>query len=162
MAKSKTQKAEALQAIDAVLKDAKSVVFAGFNKLTVGEVTAARKAMRAVGVTLLTVKKTLLAKTLSAHSFGEIPSLTGQVMLAYGKDMLAPAREVLQVGKKLEGKLSILGGIFEGVFADKAKMTIIAEIPSREVLLAQVVNIINSPIQGLVIALNAVAGKKSA
>lgn len=161
MAKSKAQKSEALKEISEILKTAKSVVFAGYDKLTVAEATAARKAMRVAGVKMLAVKKTLLAKALSEHKFGEAPALSGQVTLAFGDDALAPAREVRAVGKKFEGKLSILGGIFEGLFADKAKMTAIAEIPSREVLYGQFVNLINSPIQRVVIALDAIAKTKT-
>lgn len=161
MAKTRIQKEEALKTLSSVLKDSKSVVFAGFDKLTVGEITSTRKAMRAAGVKMLAVKKTLLGKALSDSSFGELPPLTGQVALAYSEDLLAPAREVFVAGKKLEGKLTILGGLFEGALADKDRMTSIASIPSREVLLGQFVNLINSPIQGLVIALSEISKKKT-
>ncbi len=160
MAKTKEQKSEALKEIGAIIKDSKSVVFAGFDRLTVGEVTAMRKAARARGVKLLAVKKTLLGKALAERKLGDLPALSGQVALAYGADLLAPAQEVFSAGKKLEGKLSILGGIFEGVLADKEKMMTIATIPPREILLGQFVNLINSPIQGLVIALDAIAQAK--
>ena len=163
MAKTKTQKKESLKVIADVLKTSSSVVFAGFNKLTVGETTEARKTMRAAGAKLLTVKKTLLAKALAESSYGAGSPLSGQVALVYatGADMLAPARETFQAGKKYEGKLSILGGIFDGVYADKEKMLSIATIPSRETLLAQFVNLINSPIQGFVIALSKIGEKKT-
>ena len=113
---------------------------------------------------MLTVKKTLLGKVLAESPYGAGPTLSGQVALIYseGDDTLAPSREVFQAGKKYENKLSILGGIFDGVYADKAAMTSIATIPSREVLLAQFVNIINSPIQSFVVALDAVAKTKTA
>lgn len=159
MAKSKTQKAESLKTISEVLQKATSVVFACFDKFTVADVTAARKSMRSAGVKLLAVKKTLLAKALGETSLGEMPLLPGQIVIAYGQDALAPAREVFSIGKRLEGKLSILGGIFENAFAGKEKMTAIASIPPREVLLGQFVNLINSPIQRFVIALDAIAQK---
>ncbi len=166
MAKSKVQKQESLKKLSEIFKNSKTVVFAGFDKLSVGEATATRKLMRASGIKLLTVKKTLLSKALAESKHGAGPSLSGQVALAYltdeKGDMLAPAREVFQAGKKYEGKLSILGGIFDGSYADKEKMLSIAIIPSREVLLAQFVNLINSPIQSLVIALDAVAKTKTA
>ena len=142
---------------------APSVEFACFNKLTVGEITEARKTMRIAGVKALTVKKTLLARALGESIYGASPRLPGQVVLVYGgeADALAPARETFQAGKKYEGKLSILGGIFDGALADKEKMISIATIPSREVLLAQFVNLINSPIQRFVVALDAISKTKS-
>ena len=161
MAKNKAQKKQALETLASTLKSAKTVVFAGFNKLTVSEATQTRKAMLVSGVKFLVVKKTLLAKSLADNSFGELSALPGQVALAYGADLIAPAREAFQAGKKLEGKLTILGGIFEGVLVDKERMTTLASIPAREVLYGQFVNLINSPIQSFVIALNAIASKKT-
>lgn len=161
MAKTKSQKQESLKEIEAVLKNAKTVVFAGFDKLTVGEATETRKAMRAAGVKLLAVKKTLLARAAVDSKLGELPALPGQVALAYGDDLLAPARETLVAGKKFEGKLSILGGIFEGALADQVRMTDIASIPPRETLLAQFVNLINSPVQRFVIALDAIGKRRT-
>jgi ribosomal protein L10 len=67
----------------------------------------------------------------------------------------------LSFQKKFENKVSILGGVFEGKFMDKESMLSIAAIPSQKTLYAQFVNLINSPIQGLVIGLNAIAEKKS-
>lgn len=159
MAKNKAQKQQVLENLSGVLKKAKTVVFAGFNKLTVSEATLTRKAMRSAGVGFLVVKKTLLAKSLADNAFGTASELPGQVALAYGADLIAPAREVFAAGKKFDSKLSILGGIFEGVIVDKEKMTEIASIPPREVLYGQFVNLINSPIQSFVIALNAIAGR---
>ena len=165
MAKTKIQKQESLKKISEILKGAKSVVFAGFDKLTVGENTQARKTMRTSGVKLLTVKKTLLAKALAESQYGAGPDLKGQVALAYAQedsDALAPAREVFQAGRKYDGKFSILGGIFDGAYADSERMLSIAMIPSREVLLAQFVNLINSPIQRFAVVLDAIAKTKSA
>ena len=55
-----------------------------------------------------------------------------------------------------------MGGVFDGEYMDKAAMTAIANIPDVPVLRGMFVNVINSPIQGMVIALNAIAEKKSA
>ncbi len=160
MAKTKTQKQESLKTIADIFKTAKSIVFTGFDKLTVSEVTDTRKVMRATGVRLVVVKKSLLTKALKESSYAQAPEFSGQIALAYGDDAFASAREVYQAGKKLENKLSILGGIFEGKLTDKETMLSIATIPSREVLLAQLVNLINSPIQGFVVGLNAIAAKR--
>ncbi|MBI2474578.1 MAG: 50S ribosomal protein L10, partial [Candidatus Taylorbacteria bacterium] len=62
--------------------------------------------------------------------------------------------------KKLEKGLKLIGGIFEGKYMDREAITSIALIPSRKTLEAQFVNLINSPIQRFVVALNEVAKKK--
>ena len=91
---------------------------------------------------------------------GTMPEIEGEVAVAYATDMLSPAREVFAFSK---GKVTpkIIGGVFEGAYVDQAKMLSIATIPPREVLLAQIANLLNSPIQRLAIALNQIAEKKA-
>ena len=55
-----------------------------------------------------------------------------------------------------------MGGIFEGRFMDAAEMNEVATIPPVDVLRGMFANVINSPIQGLVVALNGIAEKKGA
>ena len=62
----------------------------------------------------------------------------------------------------LKEQIKILGGVFEGRYLNAIAMTEIATIPSKEVLIAQFVNLINSPIQRFAVALGAVAEQKGA
>ena len=157
----KEQKKDALGKIKSAVKDSSSVVFVNFHGLGVLESSEMRRALRGKEVGYLVVKKTLIRKALEGEKIeNEIPSLDGEVAMVYGKDAIAPAREVYTFQKKFDGKLAILGGIFEGAFKDKESMMSIATIPSLQVLYGQFVNLINSPIQGLVLALNAIAEKK--
>jgi large subunit ribosomal protein L10 len=157
----KEQKKDALGKIKSAVKDSSSVVFVNFHGLGVLESSEMRRALRGKEVGYLVVKKTLIRKALEGEKIeNEIPSLDGEVAMVYGKDAIAPAREVYAFQKKFDGKLAILGGIFEGAFKDKESMMSIATIPSLQVLYGQFVNLINSPIQGLVLALNAIAEKK--
>lgn len=156
----KNQKKETLEKIQVAIKDS-SVVFVNFHGLGVLESSEMRRALRGNDVGYFVAKKSLIKKALESKNIGnDLPELSGEVAIAYGKDAIAPAREVYAFQKKFEGKLAILGGIFEGSFKDKESMMSIATIPSLQVLYGQFVNLINSPIQGLVIALNAVAEKK--
>jgi len=157
----KEQKKETLEKIKGAVKDSASVVFVNFHGLNVTESSEMRRALRAQEVGYFVSKKTLIKKALEGGNYtNELPSLDGEVAVVYGKDSIAPAREVYAFQKKFTGKLAILGGIFEGAYKDKESMMSIATIPSLHVLRGQFVNLINSPIQGLVIALNAVAEKK--
>ncbi|MEK7535674.1 MAG: 50S ribosomal protein L10 [Patescibacteria group bacterium] len=159
---SRTKKKEILEALTGALSKAASVVFVNFHGLGVLDAMAMRKSLRSEGVSYSVAKKTLVRKALeSAKISGEVPTLPGELAVAYGADLTAPARGVLSFQKKFENKVSILGGVFEGKFMDKEAMLSIAAIPSQKTLYAQFVNLINSPIQGLVIALNGLAEKKS-
>ncbi len=162
MAISKSKKQDIVARVSDILKGAKSAVFVNFHKVTVGDMTGVRKQLRSEGVGLYVAKKTLIKRALGdANVAGDMPDLQGEVALVYADDLLAPAREIHAFQKSLDGRVSILGGIFEGTYKDKAGMEVIASIPSRQTLYAQFVNLINSPIQGLVLGLNAIAEKKS-
>lgn len=161
MAITKAKKSELIEKFDRILKDAVTTVFVGFKGITVADTTLMRRALRDAGIGYTVVKKTLLERALKARGYkGELPALPGEVAMVYGKDAVAPAREIAVYAKKHGGNLSLLGGIFEGAFRDKAGIITIASIPSLHVLYGQFANVINSPIQGLAVALSEVAKKK--
>ena len=79
--------------------------------------------------------------------------------IAFGReDAVAPAKEVFEFGKKHKDMVKILGGMFEGEYIDANKALMLASIPSRAVLYGKFVNVINSPVQGMVVTLNGVMG----
>lgn len=162
MAITKAKKQDIIAKTADVIKDAVSIVFVGFNKLTVADTSAMRKSLKSEGTGYYVAKKTLLKRVLSEAGFtGDIPDLPGEVAIAWTTtDATAPARGVHEYGKKHEG-LSILGGVFEGAYMDATGMKAIATIPSVPVLRGMFVNVINSPIQGMAIVLSKIAEKKA-
>lgn len=163
MAITKAKKQDIVATVAAALKNAVSVVFIRFNKITVADTSAMRKSLKGEGVGYYVAKKTLIKRALKDAGYtGELPELPGEVALAWGTvDATAPARGIFNHSKKHEG-LSILGGVFEGAYLDAEGMKAIATIPSVQVLRGMFVNVINSPIQGMAVALKAIADKKSA
>ena len=162
MAISKEKKREIFDNLKGILERSQSVVFVNFHGLGVGETTQLRRKLRESNSGYLVAKKTLIKKVLEeVKPEGEIPELEGELSLAYSEDLTAPARGVYEFQKEKKDNISILGGIFEGKFMDKEAMTEIASIPSIPVLYGQFVNVINSPIQGLVIAFDKIAEKKA-
>lgn len=160
MAITKEKKEEILARLETIKADAKSIVFVGFKGLTVGDTSAMRKKLREEGVEYFVAKKTLMHRVFGEAFEGDMPSLEGEVALAYSTDAILPAQNIRAFEKQFADQIAILGGVFEGVFKDKVAMTEIASIPSLDVLRGMFVNVINSPIQGLVIALNGLAEKK--
>lgn len=162
MARTKTEKKEILDKLEKIVKDAKTMVFVNFHGLNVGDTTQVRRKLRSENVNFFVSKKSLTRKALENHKIvGVLPELTGEVGLAYGQDLIAPAREINEFSKKYKGAVSILGGVFEGKYMTKDEMMAIALIPSQKTLHAMFVNVINSPIQGFVMALDQIAKKKS-
>ena len=146
--------------LEQAIKESDSLVFVNFHGMNVSDETMLRRELRNKEVGYKVSRKTLLRRALDKKAEGEAPELTGEVAIAYSKDKTASAREIYNFQKTHKGILEILGGIFDGHFVGKDKMTEIAMIPSREVLYAQFLNLINSPIQRFAVALNEIAKKK--
>lgn len=161
MAITKNKKKEIVEKAADILKKGKSFVFVNFKGLKVNDASLMRKDLRGKEIGYYVSKKTLLKRALSGKDVkGEIPDLSGEIALAYGEDIIAPAREIFSFEKKFKDALKIVGGIFEGEYVGRDKMLSIATIPSREVLYGQFANLVNSPIQRLVISLDQIAQKK--
>jgi large subunit ribosomal protein L10 len=160
---SKGKKKEIVEKVADLLKDSKSVVFFSFKGFNVKNTIEMRRALRQSQVGYMVAKKTLAKRAFDeAKIAGEIPTMFGETAMAYSADLIAPAREVFNFQKKFKDNLSIVGGIFDGKYMNKEEMMAIALIPSQQTLYAQFVNVINSPIQGFVMALDAIAKKKTA
>lgn len=161
MAITRAQKGEVVEKLKKALKDAKSLIFVNFKGLSVSDTTTMRHALKKEGVSYLVTKKTLANQALDSHKFeGSKPELEGELALAWSEDLIAPARGVHSFQVKFPENLKIMGGVFEGKFMSAGEMIEIAKIPTLDVLRGKFVNIINSPIQRLVIGLNEISKTK--
>lgn len=162
MAITKSKKEEILKKLDGVKSDSESIVFVSFRGLPVQDSTVMRANLRSEGVGYFVAKKTLMKKAFDGAFEGQMPELEGEIAVAYSTDAIAPAQQIKEYTAKYKDNLAIVGGVFQGVYKNKEEMTEIASIPPLQVLRGMFVNVINSPIQGLVLGLNAIADKKSA
>lgn len=162
MAITKEKKKEIVSKLKKAVDDSKSVVFVNFHGLTVADASSLRRSLKKEGIGYSVAKKSLFKRVLGESSAkGDMPSLGGELAVAFGEDLVAPARGVYEFQKKLEGKVSIIGGIFDGEYKSQDEMMGIATIPPMDILRGMFVNIINSPIQRLAISLNEIAKTKS-
>ena len=162
MAIKKDKKVEIIKDSEDIIKNSNSLVFLNFHKLPVLEERELRKSLRKEDIGYKVIKKTLFKRALDdAKIEGEIPEIKGELAVAYGKDLLAPAREVYNFQKTHKENVQILGGIFEKRYMDGKEMLGIATIPPLNVLYGKFVNVINSPIAGLVMALGQIAESKA-
>lgn len=162
MAITRSKKEEILEKLEGIKSTADSIVFVNFNKLPVSDANSMRATLKDRGVGYFVTKKTLMHRAFADAFEGEMPTLDGEVAIAYSDDAIAPAQNIKEFSGKFAEQLSIAGGVFQGVWKNKEEMTEIASIPALPVLRGMFVNVINSPIQGLAISLNQIAEKKSA
>lgn len=162
MARTKAQKKEIIEKLDKIMSGAKSLVFVNMHGLKVADSSTMRKALRKESVGFFVAKKTLTSIALANKKYsGTAPALIGEFGMAYGEDLVAPARGVFEFQKKFKDQVKIVGGVFDGAFMDAQAMTAIASIPPVQTLRGMFVNVINSPIQGFVMALNEISKKKT-
>ncbi|MBC7498576.1 50S ribosomal protein L10 [Candidatus Gracilibacteria bacterium] len=154
MAVTKAKKAEQLLVLEAHLKTATSVAFTSNTKVTVLEISALKKDLRAENAIYLTAKKTLIRiafKTVYGVDV-DLATLPGQVGLVISKgDALTPfsvANKYATEWKK-EQKMTFVAGYMEGRLMDATETAKLATLPSREVLLAKLLGSMMSPLSGL-------------
>ena len=161
MARTKEQKKEIIAKLAKIMKDAKSMVFVNVHGLKVSDATVMRRELTKNKVGFFVAKKSLTSLALADEKYaGTAPALIGEFGLAYGEDLIAPARGVYEFQEKFKDQVNIVGGVFESKYMSKEEMMGIANIPPLNTLYGMFVNVINSPIQGLVVALDQIGKKK--
>lgn len=151
------EKELAVQQLKEAIQNAKSVVLADNLGLSVAEVTKLRKELRAAGVELKVAKNTLIriaAQELGIE--GLDPYLHGTTTLAFShQDEASGAKKIREFfAKEKNPKLVAKAGILEGKVIDAEGVKSLADLPSREVLLAQVLGGIQAPLTGVANAIN--------
>ena len=157
MAISKQKKSEIYAAVTDQIKKSASVVFVNFHGLKVSETDAIRRALRAKGLGYVVAKKSLMRRALlDAQIEGTLPELAGEVAMAYGPDAVLPAKEVAVFAKSYKERFSLLGGLLEGRYLTMSEVVALSKVPSREILLGKLVNVMYSPVAGFVRTAHAV------
>ena len=154
------------RAVVAELKDqltnSKGAVLTSYNKLTVAMDTELRRELRAAGVTYHVVKNTMVNLAAKEAGLEELTEhLAGTTALAFSKDdAVAPAKVICDFMKKnkLEdaGILTVKAGLVEGKVINDKEVKALANLPSREQLIAKLLGSMNAPIANTVGVLSAI------
>ena len=116
MAITKAKKVEILAKLAVVKDTADSIVFVHYKGLSVADTTTMRKDLRDKGVGMFVAKKTLMKRAFDGAYTGELPQLDGEIAVAYSADPMAPAQNMKEFAAKYKDKISIVGGVFQGVY----------------------------------------------
>jgi large subunit ribosomal protein L10 len=147
-------KEEKVGEITELFRDAKSVVLVDYRGLTVEEATNLRNEFRKEGVKYHVLKNAMVdraAAQLNIEGLSEY--LKGPSAFAFGyTDPVLPAKIVTDFIKKTR-KMSIKAGLVDGKVIDEKGVKALADLPSREVLVAKLLGSMNAPISGLVTVL---------
>lgn len=155
-------KAAKVAEVQEKFQKAKSVVMFDYRGLTVEEVTNLRVEMRKAGIEYVVLKNGIVERAAEAAGIDASVKelLKGPSAFAFGyEDAVAPARILKEFIKKAK-KCAIKGGVVENKVENAQMINAIADLPSREVLIARLLGSMMSPISGLAIVLDQIAKKQ--
>ena len=155
------KKQEVVQEIREKVTKAKSVVLINARGLTVQQDTKLRKILREAGVDYKVYKNTMVNFAIQGtESEALAPYLEGPTAVAFSYDEATKAANLINKQLKEMPKLEFKAGIVEGTLYDAQGMIIIADIPSKDVLLSRFLGSLQSPIASFARVLNALAEEK--
>ena len=142
------------------LKNSPAGVVVNYQGITVEADTKIRKALREAGVEYKVLKNSLTGRACDEVGLGDMKQyLSGMTAIAIGtNDPGAPAKVLKEYAEKIES-FQILAGYLDGAVVDAATVNTLADIPSKEVLIAKLLGSIKSPLYGLAYALQAVVDR---
>lgn len=135
---------------------AKAAILVDFNKLSVSKAMELRRNLKSVNAEYKVAKKTLINRVLRSGKFenADLDSFKTQVGVVFSYADPVPMASSLFKFSKVNEALKILGGFLGLNWQDKDKIVALAKLPSREILLGQVVYMIASPLSGLATVLS--------
>jgi len=146
------QKVEQVEVLTEKLKKAKVAVLTDYRGLTVSQMQELRGKLRTGNVEYRVIKNTLARRAADAAGYKALESeLKGPIAIAFGyEDLSLPARLINEFVRTTRLKLEVVGGLVEGRVFNRDQIRQLADLPSREVLLAQLLGTLQSPVGQLV------------
>ncbi len=160
MSLNRSEKEAVIKEVTDLAAKSQTLVMAEYRGITVAGMTDLRAKARAADVSLSVLKNTLARRALAGTSF-EVAAdeMTGPLIYSFSEDAVAAAKIVAEFAKTND-KLVIRAGVYSGKALDANGVKELASIPSKEVLLAQLLGLMQSPVSRTARVLAALAEKK--
>jgi large subunit ribosomal protein L10 len=156
----RSEKEAVISDVTSLAAKAQTLVMAEYRGITVADMTKLRSEARSKGVTLSVLKNTLARRAVAGSAFEVIgDQMTGPLIYGFSEDAVAAAKVVADFAKTND-KLVIRGGAFGGKVLDVNGVKQLASIPSKEVLLSQLLGLMQSPVSRTARVLAALAAKR--
>ena len=162
MSLNRSEKEAVISDVTSLAAKAQTLVLAEYRGITVADMTKLRTQARSSGVTLSVFKNTLARRAVAGGVFDVLSDqMTGPLIYGFSEDAVAAAKVVAEFAKTND-KLVIRAGAFGGKVLDVEGVKQLASIPSKEVLLAQLLGLMLSPISRTARVLAALSEKRGA
>jgi large subunit ribosomal protein L10 len=158
----RSEKEAVISDVTSLAAKAQTLVMAEYRGITVADMTKLRTEARSKGVTLSVLKNTLARRAVAGSAFEVVgDQMTGPLIYGFSIDAVAAAKVVADFAKTNE-KLVIRAGAFAGKTLDVEGVKQLANIPSKDVLLAQLCGLLMSPISRTAAVLAALSAQRGA
>jgi len=155
----RSEKQDFVLKLEDVYKQSGSVVVTHYHGLTVKQITALRRDLRANDAKFKIIKNTLSKIAANRVDLNSIVALlSGPTAIAYSKDPLVAAKSVVKFAKTNE-QLKIIGGIVNHQVFNAKEIQLLAELPSLDELRSNIISLIEAPATKIVGVLKAPASK---
>ena len=155
------QKKQVVADLAEQIKTSAAGVVVNYQGITVENDTALRKALREAGVKYVVMKNTLTGRACEMCGYGDMKQyLNGMTAIAISspEDPIAPAKILKEYAEKI-ASFEIVAGYCDGQVLDAQGINSLADIPSKEVLIAKLLGSIRSPLYGFAYAIQAIIDK---
>ena len=160
MSLNRSEKEAVISEVTGLAAKAQTLVIAEYRGITVADMTKLRSTARSSGVELSVLKNTLARRAVAGSSFEVVSDqMTGPLIYSFSEDAVAAAKVVADFAKT-NAKLVIRAGAYGGKALDVEGVKQLASIPSKEVLLAQLLGLMQSPISRIARVMAALAEQK--
>ncbi len=161
MALNLQEKQAVVAEVGAQVAQAQTIVLAEYRGIEVSEITQLRANARKSGVYFHVLKNTLARRAVQGTPFEALAEkMVGPLVYSISADAVAAAKVVHEFARTND-KLVVKAGAYNGKMLDVAGVNALATVPSKEVLLAQLCGLLQSPISSLARVLSAVAEQKT-
>jgi large subunit ribosomal protein L10 len=132
------------------LRGANAFYLTDFTGLNVKSITDLRRRLRNAGVEYLVVKNTLAERALEGSEFPDIAEFfRGPTALVIGEDPVTPAKVLAEFAREHDNKPAVKAGIVEKRAVTAAQIDVLAKLPPRDELLAQLAGAFEAPMAQL-------------
>jgi large subunit ribosomal protein L10 len=137
------------------LKDKGNIILTNYSGIRVKDLGKLRKTLRSKNADYRVVKNTLFKRALKEVGVEGLDEyLKGPVAVAFAKDDVGEVAKALKDFAKDVEKFSYSAGYLDSVLYNQDQIKKIADLPPKEVVLAQVMGMINAPARGIAVGMN--------
>lgn len=137
------------------LKDKNNLILTNYSGIMVKDLSKLRKTLRSKNADYRVVKNTLFKRALKEVGIQGLDDyLKGPVAVAFMKEEISDVAKAFKDFAKEVEKFSYTAGILDNVVYSQEQIKRLADLPSKEVLLAQTMGLINGPARGIAVGMN--------